>query len=51
MYLHLQIFQDQITKFAQYFLDRKYVMDLKSIFDIATVLSHLAKNKVSIWNW
>lgn len=37
---------EQITKFAQYFLDRKYVMDIKGIFDVSTVLAALSKNKV-----
>ena len=39
---------EQITKFAQYFLDRKYVMDVKSIFDLSTVLAQLCKNKVRL---
>ena len=37
---------EQVTKFAQYFLDRKYVMDVKSIFELSTALSLLCKNKV-----
>ena len=39
---------EQITKFAQYFLDRKYAMDVKSIFDLSTVLAQLCKNKVRL---
>ncbi|XP_065063674.1 dolichyl-diphosphooligosaccharide--protein glycosyltransferase subunit 2-like [Rhopilema esculentum] len=39
---------EQLTKFAQYFLQRKYVMDVKGIFDVATVLSKLSKNKFQV---
>ena len=42
------ITSEQVTKFAQYFLDRKYVMDVKSIFDLSTVLAQLSKNKVRL---
>ena len=40
---------EQVTKFAQYFLDRKYVMDVKSIFHLSTALSLLCKNKVRLF--
>ena len=39
---------EQVTKFAQYFLDRKYVMDVKGIFDLSTALTQLCRNKVRL---
>ena len=43
--------EEQVSKFARYFLERKYVMDVKSIFDLTSALSVLAKNKVRQWIW
>ena len=47
---NLTIFQDKVLKFANYFLSRKHVHQLKSTYQLLAAIKILTENKVSQLN-